>query len=323
MKIFCNTLLQKNNIKITGGGDIQEFFNRFKNNNDYISLLFNMYLVEKEARPAFLLELANYTNSNDEAIELINNLESTYTEFKYTHEIPNHRIFIHKKPLISNDFSNDVNIAKNLGFLCHGISDEKENRIRVSFALHTNDKIYNFYTEICRQEDYDEKHFNNKKQLFNEYAKEIGYVELNTEKILPPDYLLNKMLNNNLTEEDENDILNHLTGAGLTNIEQYINDGIISFKDLLNEKKTLLFFLLWVKYDPFDHLYPLSIDDAKLLDDELYNSFYPTNLIQKYDTFDGNSKYLDKILEEDLNIYETKKNKFINNYVKILNEYKL
>jgi hypothetical protein len=308
------------------GGSIEDFFNRFENLSDiknYREILFNMYLVEKEARPAFLLELANYSNSNEESIKILNNLKSVYTEFKYTHEIQNHRVFIHKKPLISSDFNDDVNIAKNLGFLCHGIPDEKENRIRISFTLHTNNDVYNFYTEICRKENYDEKHFNVKKQIFNNHAKNIGHVEMEIKNINPPDYLLNKLINNTLTEGYENDVINHLNGNGLVNIGQYINQDIISFKDLLKEKKTLLFFLLWVKHDPFNHLYPLSNDDAKILDNELYNSFYPINLIQKYDIFDKNSKFLNNIDQDQLDLYETKKNHFINVYTRILDEYKL
>src|SRR3989344_4869282 len=113
-----------------------------------LDILFNLYLVNEDYRPAYLHEASNFSTN------LLDPMKVVYPEFQYTVELElngmPHRIYVHKHPLIKSDSSrHDADIAINLGFSCLGLPDANKPRKVLKYYVIRDTTEYLFYTEIC------------------------------------------------------------------------------------------------------------------------------------------------------------------------------
>ena len=284
------------------GGD-KTFFDRAKGSiiDRQYDILFNLYLVKNNARPSFLLEVANFPKIDPK--ELFNTIKKIYNEFKYTIEnkVDNriHRVFFHIDPLTKkNNMDHDIWVAENLGFYCKGIPSDDIERVVVNYILFKDNITTYFYTEICSTEYYNKKHFIQKQKLFNKYAKEIGgKVELNIDELIQNEssYYINLLIDGKLGSKYEDKVLGYLWGYGLTGLDNNVVSNKYTFQDLLKDKKLLLFDLVRSIYNPIGQYYPLSSEvaskiekeEAKIFSDldkdpiNLYKQLESTNIFKK------------------------------------------
>ena len=256
---------------IANKDDDKDFFSRADGTiieKDY-DILFNLFLVKNNARPAFLLEVANHPDLDP--TELFDVVRDTYNEFQYTieSEIDGEvrRVFFHTRPLTPKGDDHDIWVAENLGFLCHGIPSRSIERVAVYYYLTVEGENFEFYTEICPKEGFNRDHFDDKQKRFNELASLKGWsvlMEIEKLKIDEEVYYLDLLLTNKLESKDRWAVVNVLQSYA---VAFSIERGDYTVDDLLANKKFLLFMILraFSEYDPFEHLYPLSIKTAKSL----------------------------------------------------------
>lgn len=247
-----------------------------------LDILFNLLLVKKNARLAYLLEVSNFPMIDSE--ELIKIIKTKYPEFIYTieHEIGGnpHRIFIHINSLIpKGDMEHDIWVAKNLGFSCLGIPDE--NNIRYSVHYTINNKV--FYAEICPTKEL----IINKIPLFKPVAKELDWTLNETiEKIFPRDIWLKKLIidvDYDWLLANANNFVEFLLGFGFSYIQEIIkdfktnHDGI---EYLLKDKFNLLLFTTIRSQrdrDPFSIFWPLSVEMSQYFEEIEKEQFIKEN----------------------------------------------
>ena len=251
--------------------DIENFKNRLNGTplENNIEIIYNLYLVKKNIRKAFLLELSQDDYEGIENIDYI--IKESYPEFEYTIELvideKAHRILIHNPELSQEDLPrennminaeahNDELIATLLDFDCKGIPD----RSNMSYTLHIKINDKGVIASICD----DQNKFNIEKLTnYSKAAEELGYsFSYNIDRNMPDVYVIDKLIHyiqtnnkNHLKELSDMDILNIFDNAFLRVLvedEMGLNEGILNF-DFINENKYLITFILFIeKYEVFN-----------------------------------------------------------------------
>lgn len=253
-------------------------------------ILFNLVLVREKARPATLVESANYPDIVPSV--LFRTLRDTYPEFTYTVEnkigdTP-HRVLVSLTDLVGYD--TEIGLAIILGFQCHGIPSPDSIRWSNSYYLLIGGKNINFYAEVC-PEVYDTR---SQKKLFSRIAKSIwgGAMVVNTwEELLPDTIWLDEVIRFGAREGDPAWLLHHdielkefMEGSGIG----FLDD--IDMETLLHTQYNLLLFVLvLIENDPFRVYYPLTVENGQLLETELQSHLFDketgevhTNLVVNY-----------------------------------------
>lgn len=276
---------QKNNKK----REILSFFYRAKGTiieNDY-DVLFNMCLVKYGLRPAFLLELRNYTEPKFN--QIIPTIKKIYTEFQYTSEGNDH-MFIHVQPLLKMTGNKNEWIGKNLGFYCaSSLAYTKKITYSIYYMLRIPniDPIF-FYAEVCDEKKYNARYFSDKLKLFNDFAKKIDWkVDMHVEYRIPFFYYLDYIVKNKLTKEYESHLVQALRGNGSVSLYENIRNNIYTFEDLIKNKKLLLFKILESIYNPLEIFWPLHRElasDLRQIETKIFNTFTkdPMELYEEY-----------------------------------------
>jgi len=232
-----------------------------------LDILFNLLLVRKGARLAYLLEVANFPMINSTI--LIDTIKRIYPEFTYTTEYKIgdiiHRMFIHIKLLVpKGDMKHDVWVARNLEFNCLGIPDESNIRYSLKYTINN----INFYTEICPTQE----SIVSKILLFEPVANDLGWtLKEIINRILPRDIWFKALLyNHEWLLENADEFIDFLLGFGLSYIKLIIGnrtskDGIQYL--LQNQYKLLLLTTLRSQKDPFGFFWPVTIDISKIFEE--------------------------------------------------------
>lgn len=232
----------------------------FKNNLD---IVFNLYLVLRGGRRAYLFESADF-DSLERAFDMIAEIKSTFPELKISLENEKaNRYLVYKdaqieKELVENS-GDDVWLGKVLGFDCPG--DIWRNRDEIRYGVHYYVNSMSFYSEICVKPPPELT----KRDIWRPFAEELGYT-LTGEivEILPDIYWYTLVENKNLDElqQKKGEFAGWLDGYGFASFAELVqnNDSIETIYDYLIVAIHLL------KYEVFDILYPLTIDQAKTLD---------------------------------------------------------
>lgn len=231
-----------------------------------LDILFNLLLVKKNVRLAYLLEVSGFPII--ESTILIDTIKDKYPEFTYTieHEIGDiiHRMFIHIKPLIlKGNMEYEIWVARNLGFNCLGIPDENNIRYSLNYTINN----ISFYTEMCPIR----VDIVSKKKLFIPVANELGIIlKENITRILPRDIWLKALLNKEEYNhewllENADEFIDFLLSFGLYIKliigDRTIKDGIQYLLD--NKINLLLLTTLRSQKDPFEFFWPMLPDVSK------------------------------------------------------------
>lgn len=260
---------------------------------DKVEILFNLLLVRNQLRPAFLLEGGNYTNF----LEIADAIKILYPEFKSTVEsridnVP-HRIFFHIRNLTDRaNKDHDQWIAENLGFYCQGLPNENQDRIVITYFLETKQKRQSIYAEICSLSSMSKDYFQDKLEKFNHVAHSVGWnveIEITTLKGNILMDFINSIQENTLRQADLVELLELLDGYGITMFKHYIDQGSWTLENVAQDRKLLLFSILWAMNDPMSVYYPLSFQDAQILEDAQNVAFTQlnSNPIQQFQSLLG------------------------------------
>ena len=262
--------------------DIENFKNRLNGTpleND-VELIYNLYLVKKNIRKAFLFELTDFKGIQN--VDKI--IKESYPEFEYTTELvieeKAHRILIHNPKLSQEDLPrennminpkahNDELIATLLDFDCKGIPDTSN----MSYTLHIKINDKSVIASICD----DQNKFNIEKLMnYSKAAEELGYsFSYNIDRYMPDVYVIDKFISymqtndkSHLKELSDMDILNILDNAFFSVL---VKDEIGIDKEILNldfieENKYLVAFILLIeKFEVFNLLYPLNNEQYEVI----------------------------------------------------------
>lgn len=279
---------KKKYIQLKGGAAINkdleepEWFNK--------EIMFNLLLVINEARPSFLLEMANINNKYpnikpEEVIKFIIKQYGLKFSIESTVNDNPHRIYFYKEKLISSG-TKEEDIAINLGFICKGIPDKKNPNVSIHYKIDNE----NFYTEICTVELY-ESHkqlFENKLKEFINIAKtnNVGNVKMDIHYLVNIQTVYLKLLNKeDINENEIEELKNELLNLGFyQNTEEYGNfiNYIKNKKyiDNLHIKKWIKFFYLFDLYNINDN-YPVINTEQELKINSDVNEYfkkYPMDL---------------------------------------------
>lgn len=288
-----------------------EFFDRASGSvlEGKYEILFNMYLVKGNTRPAFLLELAGFPEVEPET--LLAEVGRIYPEFKYTHEhLMNerpHRVFVHINPLSPFEGGDmDKWVAINLGFLCLGLPARDEEVINIQYTLVTGNGVYPVYVEMCRKEGYDELRHRAKLDAFNSLANPLGWrVEMYVNEVGTTKYI--DMIMKGLISGDSDDIYEiHgiLENAAITDVANSLRMGYYTWDELFENKKLIIFKLLQADYTPVDAYYPFDEQTSDLNDEaqnssftdinkdpiDMYNDYENTEFVQDLLKYNGDKK---------------------------------
>lgn len=232
--------------------DMCTFINRSNGTplSELHSMLFNMYLVKKNARSSYLLEFANYEYKRIRRDLFLEQIKKIYSEFTYTVEyyvkdiidgesvsLP-HRVFVHIKPLTNYETNHDVWVAKNLDFVCRGIPSEDLLRVTINYYVNTNIDRFSFYTEICTKDNYDinKKRFDDRHKLFNKYASLMDWVvEMQIDELITIQYIIDMVLKDKLPKRHEPELMNAIY------YNQKQGENIFTYEELMKNKNMLLF----------------------------------------------------------------------------------
>ena len=287
-----------------------------------IAIIYNLYLVKKNIRKAFLLELS------EENLVVIKNvyeiIQDNYPEFEYTIELlikdKPHRILIHKPELTQVDLPRKKNliepvadhdnlIATLLDFDCKGIPDKNEKSYTLDIVVNEVGVI----SYICKEIE----KFNTEKLInYAKAAEELGYTfnfeivpNLSHQYIL--DNLINYIIYNDSTyieEISDDDIHNLLVYNSFLKIlieDNFDFDQMVNFKFINNNKYLILFIICIEKYKVFNVLYPLSneiLDEIDKIIESYKDEFYDDN-IEKFINFITIFKdiFLEDTIDDELN----------------------
>lgn len=244
---------------------------------DKLEILFNLLLVKVGQRPAYLLEGGNYS----EIGQLAKQIKTIYPEFQQTIESETggdlHRVFIHIAKLIPPfGDKDDLWIAENLGFRCKGLPDSQVDRVTISYYLEAKGQCLPIYTEICPAANMSEEFFEIKLDNFNEVAHSLNWnvkLEIKNWRADPLSYFANRIQEDQLDHKDVLELLEVLDGFGITLLKDNVDKQIWTIDQLQSNRKLLLFCTLWAMADPFSIYYPMSFEDAQILDAAVFKSF--------------------------------------------------
>jgi len=248
-----------------------------------IKIIYNLYLVKKNIRKAFLINLTQKYFIGIKNVDII--IKQSYPEFEYTIETliqeKAHRIFIHNPELSQEDLpredglikvKDDILVATLLDYDCKGIP----NNSNISYTLHIKINGKNVITSICDEQD----KFNIQKLTnYSKAAEELGYsFSYKFIKNMPAVYIIDKLIaymqtndKSYLQELSDIDILNVFEDAFLQELvlSDIVNNGKLIY-DFINKNKYLITFILLIeKFKVFDILYPLSTEQVEIIDDML------------------------------------------------------
>ncbi len=224
-------------------------------------LLFNLYLVKMNARPAYLYQC------EDDADDVFNVVKNIYTEFRYTIEWLDDDtmqfIYFYIEPLPNKDkYENDeIWTGKVLGFYHCGIPDRFLDRKVIHYYLNVPniDRKINICSEICPTTDYNDAFFAQKLKTFNECASNAGWtVQMDVEDLVEIEYFLDLMLKNNLETKHMMPVIDLLWGWGVTGCSDNIDAGTYTIEDLFARKHLILFQMLEAIMNPMEMFYPVS-----------------------------------------------------------------
>jgi hypothetical protein len=307
---------------------IEDFKNRLNGTplENYIEIIYNLYLVKKQIRKAFLLELSNIDYIGIENVDII--IKTSYPEFEYTNELliegKPHRILIHNPNLSQTDLpredrliqvENDLLIATLLDFDCKGIPDDSN----ISYTLHINVNDKSVISYICDEQD----KFNIEKITnYSKAAEELGYsFNYNIDTNLPPIYVIDKLITYMQTDDESNlhelhdDILNIVDNAFLRVLleDMRIDKNTLDL-DFIKENKYLVSFIFYMeKFEVFHILYPLTVEQVGKIDDIVLN--YEGEFLNKNKQgfLDFINRFVDIFLRETMDI-NFDVDTFIDNY---------
>ena len=260
--------------------------------HEIINREFNLELVKKGARLAFLLELSHYPNKQEQD-KIVADIKNKYTDISSFIECKikdePHRILYYLtqiKYIIEEIMAQDNGLAKALGFQCVGIPNKKYKRISSHYIItDKNSNKVDFYSEICLESEY--KVNNQRLQNFQNVADNWNS-NIIPEKFQPPytithetNVLHNKFLWINLVmkylkdkkdgidekneiDEKEHDFFTEIKGDGLS----YLIQGNVTLKELLDTKSNwVLYTVLRMIYDPLGPFYPFTQKEVKQLEE--------------------------------------------------------
>ena len=271
----------------------EDFKNRLNGTplENNIEVIYNLYLVKKNIRKAFLLELSQEDFREIKNVDII--IKQSYPEFEYTIETllqeKAHRIFIHNPELSQEDLprenglikvNDDILVATLLDFDCKGIPDNSN----ISYTLHIKINGKGVIASIC---DHQDKFNMEKLTNYEKAAEELGYsFSYNINRNMPDVYIIDKLIayiqtNNksHLQELSDSDILNLFENAFLRVLveeEIGLNEEIVNFDFIDKNKYLITFILLMEKFEVFHYLYPLTNEQVEIIDSMLmdYKSDY-------------------------------------------------
>ena len=248
----------------------KDFLKKIQHSNfrDNLEVVFNLYLVLRGGRRAYLFESANF-DSLKEAFDVLRQIKDIFPELKTTLEDKaSNRYFIYKdseleQKLISvrddPEFDYDVWLGAILEFDCPG--DLWRNRDKIRHVIHYNINDVEFYVEICVDSPKLSK-LNRWKPL----AEEIDYkLTGDIEELIPDNYWYSLIENKNYDElrRHNTELFNWLEGSGWKPLGK-----LLESNDIDVVYNYILIGLYLIKYGVLDILYPLSVDQANILEKE-------------------------------------------------------
>jgi len=241
-------------------------------------ILFNLLLVKYGARPAYLLEGANFEPIEAYAAEI----KRLYPEFHQTVEyiVDNRtaRILIHSAKLPApvrprrgryDSEQPDIWLAENLGFYCKGIAPDDVDRVSIHYFLmiEGDDSFNNLYSEICSLDKFSRHHFDEKLNSFQAVAQLIpGWqVEMRIEPMRADplqDWAIQLLDNDEFSFDETRELLQYLYGWNIPFLGENIENDKYAFDDLRRNKKLLLFMVSWAIFLPFKDFYGPEYESA-------------------------------------------------------------
>jgi len=226
----------------------------------YYECLFNLYLVGRGARKAFLFESSQYS-SNKEAKDIRKIIRQKLPEIKETEEDKAAQRYFYSNPniIIPDDLSDEI-IGQLLEFNCSPTAMYNQDKLStktINYILITPNGDFSFYTEVC----YIDKIIDESKTIiFQKIAKELGFnvkliITFNYSKITFLDKFKEQDWKFFINNKDE--IINILYNTLPATLD-YAENKYETF--IQNDKDLLLLALLMNIKDPFEPLFPLTVD---------------------------------------------------------------
>lgn len=247
----------------------------FKNNLD---IIFNLYLVLRGGRRAYLFESANI-GSLRQALDIIAEIKSTFPELKITLENTEaNRYLIYKDEQLEKDIienSGDDNwLGKVLGFDCPG-DFMNRNMIRYGVDYYVNGE--NFYAEVCTNPPK-----LSKLDIWRPFATELEY-NLTGEitEIVSDAYWFSIIDDQDFDKirQKKPALIEWLEGYGHGAVSKLLQDS----DDIESIHGYLLASIHLIKYKIFYILYPLTVDQANIFEKQDYDLLRdPTTTPQNY-----------------------------------------
>ena len=325
---------------LTQAKNAQQFIGRSKGSallRDEYEILFNLLLVKYGARPAYLLEGANFQPIETYAAEI----KRLYPEFHQTVEyiVDNRtaRILIHLDKLPApvrprREQPDDVWLAENLGFYCKGIAPDDVDRVSTHYFLliEGDDSFNNFYTEICSLDKFSQQHFMNKLNSFQAVAQLIpGWqVDMSIEdmRARPLEYWTAKLLDRGEFSFDETrELLQYLFGSGIPFLGVNIENDKYDFDDLRKNKKLLLFMISWNMYEPFYNFFGPAYESAiEAAEEQGFFTNLSQNFKQQYQQFEQMPQIQQLLASKPAayNSYLISKQQMLDNYDDLISQLK-
>lgn len=292
---YLQTYFKHSSSHQRGGGSYPsdpQFFNKFQgtvldiNNpteipiHEIYNILFNLYLVYRGARLAFLFESSNLSSLNV-ANQVRTVIKTNFPVFQETLDPTNptvQRYFYHINPLPVKQSTQDDDdwVGQILEFSCPGDLNVDTDKVRktINYQLILPTEIgYSFWTEICApKENLNalEQEIKIREEKFNQIAQELGFkVMAVVTDTIPDSYYFDRLLKKdwNFFEQHQEDFLEYPVYNTYPSFADHIREmGVMNF---IKEYYPYALFITFIYMDdPLGkYIYPITSDQSNQFDE--------------------------------------------------------